>query len=370
MKKGIVQRVALILLMAAALPAAALENRPVRIEWEEVKGARGYILEIKNREGREIYRKKIADSFALVDIAPGDYKIRITALNVFMKPGSNSGWTAFMVKKKARPQEKTEEESLTIGKLGDDKERGEKEKKAALEEERRKEEERLKEAERLKELERQKEADRKKEEERLREAERSKKEEESKKAVRVPRDFSRGMAGLGPLDIGGGASYQFILTGWERYLNSAPGAQIAMSYRLSGIPAVQNIRVLRNFGLAVKFDASIFTGRNKDRARMKITSFSLGAGIFYDFNLGTVQKWAFDLRLACLVGPSFTSLETGGLFPDKKEATSLYYDPRVSFRFLYNGYFFLELGCGFHSVELTGQPLSSIYPFLQTGIRL
>ena len=83
-----------------------------------------------------------------------------------------------------------------------------------------------------------------------------------------------------------------------------------------------------------------------------------------------VKQWVFDLRLAFLVGPSFSHLSIKGMFPKNRKIVKFYYDPRLSFRFVYDGYFFIETGCGFQSVLFSGQPLSTVYPFLRVGIRL
>ncbi len=361
MKNRIVQHAALIILLTTAFPAAAAETWPVRVEWEAVRGARGYIVEIRNREGRELFRKNVAASHTAVNLAPGAYRIRITALNVFMKPGSSSGWSKLTVKKKEQPRDESEGESTTqIGRLGKDQQDVsnedalEKEQALKREEERKKEEE-LKRAEALKR------------EEALKNEEARKREEQARKRAE---GYPRGLAGLGPLDIAFGGSCHFPVTGWKKYLRYTPGGHVMLSYRLSGIGKVKNIPVLSNFGFALQFGVVPFSGKTRDRNRMNLMVFSPGAGIFYDFKLGTVNKWAFDLRLAVLAGPSFSRQEIKGLFPRNRMIIKLYYDPQLSFRFAYDGYFFMEAGCGFQSVLFSGQALSSVYPFLRLGIRL
>ncbi|HNW28878.1 MAG TPA: hypothetical protein PKN50_10410 [Spirochaetota bacterium] len=349
MKNRIVKYAVFIILMAAALQAAAAETRQVRIEWEAVRGAHGYIVEVKNQEGRELLRKTVTTSYAVMDVAPGAYKIRITALNVFLKPGSNSGWADLIVKRKEVLKEEPEGDSLTqIGKLGKDQQ-------DVLKEEALKREEALKKEEEL----RREEA--RKKEEALRQEEQAR-----RRAVGYP----RGMAGLGPLDIAPGGSYHFPVTRWRHYLRFAPEGHLMLSYRLSGIEAVKNIPVLSNFGFAMKLGVIPFRGRSRDDAAMSMLPISLGLGIFYDFKLGTVKQWAFDLRLAFLAGPSFSSLNIKGMFPVNKKTTRIFYDPRLSFRFVYDGYCFIETGCGFQSILFTGQPLSTVYPFIQVGLRL
>lgn len=348
MKNRIMKCAVFIILMATALGAAA-ETRQVRIEWEAVKGAHGYIVEMKDREGRELLRKTVTTSYAAMEVAPGSYKIRITALNVFLKPGSNSGWTDLIVKKKEILKEEPEGDSLTqIGRLGKDQQ-------DVLKEEALKREEALK-----------------KEEEHKRE-EALKKEEALRKEAQARRKaagYPRGMAGLGPLDMALGGSCHFPVTRWGRYLRFAPGGNLMLSYRLSGIEAVKNIPVLSNFGFAMKLGVVSFRGRSRDNAAVSLLPISLGFGVFYDFRLGTVKQWVFELRLAFLAGPSFSNLSIKGMFPVNSKTVRIFYDPRLSFRFVFDGYCFIETGCGFQSVLFTGQPLSTVYPFLQVGLRL
>jgi len=331
MKKSIVQRAALILLLAATVPAAAAETWPVRIEWEPVKGARAYTVEVRNRQGKELYKRNVATGYAVFNLGSGMYRVRITALNVFMKPGSSSGWSTLAVKKREEPRDESEGGSpVQIGRLGRN------------------------------------EGDYRKDESRKKEEALRKEEDTRKREER----YRRGLAGLGPLDIALGGSCHFPVTRWKQYLNPAPGGHISISYRLSGIAAVKNIPILSNFGLALQVGLVPFNGKTRDGNKMNMMIITPGAGIFFDFKLGAVNQWAFDLRLAALAGPSFSRQEIKNLFPKHKKIVKLFCDPQLSFRFMLGGYFFVEPGCGFQSVLFTSQSLSSIYPFLRFGIRL
>jgi hypothetical protein len=349
MRYRIVKCAVFIILMAAALRTADAETRQVRIEWEAVKGSHGYIVEMKSQDGHELFKKTVKTSYLVMEVAPGSYKIRITALNVFLKPGSNSGWSELIVKKKEERGEEPEGDSLTqIGKLGKDQQ-------DILKEEALKREEALR-----------KEEDLKKEEARIREEAIRKEEQARRRAAGYP----RGMAGLGPLDIALGGSCHFPVTRWRRYLQFAPEGHLVLSYRLSGIEAVKNTPVLSNFGLALQFGVIPFTGKTRNGNIMNLMVFTPGFGVFYDFKLGLVNKWAFDLRFAFFVGPSISRQEIKGLFPKNNMITKISYNPQLSFRFAYDGYFFVETGCGFQSVLYSGEALSSVYPFLRLGIRL
>lgn len=379
MKNRILQLATVIILLAAAFPVAAAETRQVRVEWEGVKGARGYIVEIRNREGRELFRRNVRTSYTAADLAPGTYRIRITALNVFMKPGSSSGWSTLTVKIKEQPRKESEGESTNqIGRLSKDEGGVSKEdaleKETALKraeeiqkEEELKKEEALKREEEIKREEELKRAEAQKMEEALKNEEARKKEEQARKKAE---GYPRGLAGLGPLDIAFGGGYHFPVTRWKKYLRNTPGGHVMLSYRLSGIEAVKNIPVISNIGFALQFGVVPFRGETRDNSKLDLMTMPLGAGMFYDFKLGTVNRWAFDLRLAFLVGPSFSHQEIRGLSPRNRMLIKLYYDPEISFRFAYDGYFFIEPGCGFQSVLFSGQALSSVYPFLRMGFRL
>jgi len=320
-----------LLCCAGILKAAGPGDRQVRLDWEAVRGAQGYVVEIKDAEGKLIYTKNATNNFVMVPLVPGNYRIRISALNVFMKPASSSGWTDLIVRKKTETaDELTGESELLNGRPLSEKD--------AREEE----EERAREAARV-------------QEERL----------HARDA-----DSSRGMLGLGPLEIALGASCQFPVGEWERYLDMAPAGHLSIAYGLAGIPAVRSIPVLSSFGFALKFGVMPFNGRSATRARMSLLNMTPTAGIFYDFRFAAAGRWSFHIRPKFLVGPSFTILEVKGLLSRKKRATNFSYDAQVLFRAAFDGKFFMDAGFGYMSVLYSGQALHSICPFVQVGILL
>ncbi|MBN1495454.1 MAG: hypothetical protein JXA07_01710 [Spirochaetes bacterium] len=350
---------------AGILNAAGPGDGQVRLDWDAVRGAQGYVVEIKDAEGKIIFKKNAEKNFVMAPLVPGNYRIRISALNVFMKPASSSGWTDLIVRKKTENADELagESESLTGRQIP--------EKDAPEGEEAREDEDALKKEEALKredEARKRAEEARKREEEEERAREAARKKEERLRARTA--DSSRGMLGLGPLEIALGASCQFPVGEWERYLDMAPAGHVGIAYGLAGIPAVRSIPVLSSFGFALKFGVIPFNGRSAAKAKMSLLNMTPTAGIFYDFRIAAAGRWSFHIRPNFLVGPSFTILDVRGIFPRKKRATNFSYDAQVLFRAAFDGKFFMDAGFGYMSVLYSGQALHSICPFVQVGILL
>jgi hypothetical protein len=187
---------------------------------------------------------------------------------------------------------------------------------------------------------------------------------------KVPADKSRGMLGLGPLEIAPGTGCHFPVSRWGRYLKPAPYGQIYIGYGLSGIPAARAVPVLPSFGIAMKFGAIPFKGHTRITARMSLQNMSLSAGLFYNFPVATVKKWSFNIRPYFLVGPSFSILRIRELYWQTTRAANFSYDAQLLFMASYDAKFFIDAGFGYLSVQYSDQPIHSIYPFVQFGILL
>ncbi len=99
---------ALALVLAASAPGAFAEPAPVRLEWTVVEGARSYLVEIRVAGASAmVYSASVAEPWAAAPLAPGDYEIRVSALNVFGKAVAVGEWTAFSVRATARLEEAT-----------------------------------------------------------------------------------------------------------------------------------------------------------------------------------------------------------------------------------------------------------------------
>jgi hypothetical protein len=373
MKISMIPCMVLFFLCAAIAGEPAPDAGRVRVEWEAVKGAQGYVIEIKNSEGKMIHKKNTAANYLMAPLGPGDYRIKISALNVFMKPDSSTGWIDLVVRKKETGGEL---ESQTGVKEKEKLRENEGLKNKQLEEQKKKEEETAKEEALRKEAEAKKiaeDARKQKEEEDLAREEAAKKEAERKQQERSRKDRAAhypGMLGLGPLEIAPGAGCQFPVARWKRHLNPAPSGHITIAYGLSGIPAVRGVPVLSSFGIALKFGVIPFRGYSGSKAKMSILNMTPTAGIFYNFEIATVRKWSFHIRPSFLVGPSFSILKTREPYSQKTRAANFSYDAMLLFRAACDGKFFIDAGFGYLSVLYKDQPLHSIYPFVQLGICL
>lgn len=78
------------------------------IKWQPVYGAGGYIIEIKNSDGRIIIEKEIISaSFDISKLDSGKYSYRITTLNKLKQRGRSTSWTGFTVEKAVIPEIKS-----------------------------------------------------------------------------------------------------------------------------------------------------------------------------------------------------------------------------------------------------------------------
>ncbi|MBN1241243.1 MAG: hypothetical protein JXA15_00895 [Spirochaetales bacterium] len=104
------RRGALAVLAALALFAlpqeTAAESAGVRLEWTSVDGARSYLVEVRGPGGAGIlFSASTTDAWVEAPLPPGDYEIRVSALNVFGKAVAVGEWTSFAVRATARLEE-------------------------------------------------------------------------------------------------------------------------------------------------------------------------------------------------------------------------------------------------------------------------
>lgn len=340
MKYHVIALLNIFLISSIGFPLPETDPGQVRIEWEAVPGARGYIVEIQNPQRKTIIKKNTPANYLLQKIDPGTYRIKITVLNIFMKPDTSTGWANLTIKKTTPPKDDTlgmsEKDSAMLGK----------EKKISREEEPEKKTDELT-AKKEEQKQKEKEADHEKH-----------------------RDYSRGLLGLGQLDIAAGASCQIPLAPWSRYLKIAPSGHVNMSYGLSGIPKASSIPFISSLGFMVKFSVIPFKGKSRYGSPVSLLTMAPGAGMFYGIRIGAAKQWSFDFRLSVIVGSSFSILTKEGQPRRDYRAIKLYYDSQALFKFSYGGYFFIDTGFGYLSVLYNKQPLYSLYPFIQAGIRL
>jgi hypothetical protein len=64
----------------------------IRIDWKSVKGNLGYKIQILDATSQSIREEIISEESISLEIPPGNYSIRVSALNKFKKPSNWSDW--------------------------------------------------------------------------------------------------------------------------------------------------------------------------------------------------------------------------------------------------------------------------------------
>ncbi len=99
--KSYTKIIAFILILLNSLPSKA-EEQPSKFEsviagftWSPVAGNSGYILQIRNSSQVLIHEIKVPAETLKVELPPGDYTVRLAALNRFKKPAVWTPWNSF-----------------------------------------------------------------------------------------------------------------------------------------------------------------------------------------------------------------------------------------------------------------------------------
>ncbi|MCB1179271.1 MAG: fibronectin type III domain-containing protein [Leptospiraceae bacterium] len=71
--------------------------KSIKLEWSPIKGNKGYKLEVKKEDG-SISSENIKTNFIELNLLPGKYDVRVSALNKFRKPSNWSDWKIITVK--------------------------------------------------------------------------------------------------------------------------------------------------------------------------------------------------------------------------------------------------------------------------------
>lgn len=86
----------------------AVESDDVLLRWEEVAGALGYVLEVKDSKEKIILSKRISTNrYELTELDPGTYRHRVGVVNKFGKVEGYTDWAPFEVVKTMVPLIKT-----------------------------------------------------------------------------------------------------------------------------------------------------------------------------------------------------------------------------------------------------------------------
>jgi hypothetical protein len=103
-------RIPWVLLLGLCLTGSvwAEGEREVKIRWSEVEGSNGYIVRIRNYQGR-IQENQVKNNEFQTELSPGVYYLQVAGKNRFGKPGLFSEWKALEV----RPGEKIQSYDLS-----------------------------------------------------------------------------------------------------------------------------------------------------------------------------------------------------------------------------------------------------------------
>ncbi|HMV41734.1 MAG TPA: fibronectin type III domain-containing protein [Leptospiraceae bacterium] len=81
------------------------------IEWQNVPGAKGYMIQIKDRAANTEREEKLVQNNIELKVPSGYYEYRIASINKFGKPSSWTKWEEFYVEKdKPKPLKKDEKQ--------------------------------------------------------------------------------------------------------------------------------------------------------------------------------------------------------------------------------------------------------------------
>lgn len=88
---------------------STLYSAPERkISWESVPGAWGYLLEIENSAGNKIVNTETrSNSYSVAQFESGEYRFRITTINLLKQKGGSTDWIKFSVEKLYPPKLKS-----------------------------------------------------------------------------------------------------------------------------------------------------------------------------------------------------------------------------------------------------------------------
>lgn len=74
------------------------------LQWMEVDGATGYIVEIVGEKNRTVLTKRVSSNTIRVPLPVGEYSFRVGAVNKFDKVGSWSDWAPLLILESPKPE--------------------------------------------------------------------------------------------------------------------------------------------------------------------------------------------------------------------------------------------------------------------------
>lgn len=97
----------LLIILNSVIFADEKKNFTYYIEWQNVAGAKGYLIQVKDKSNGTEKEEKLTQSNVELKLPAGTYEFRIASVNKFGKPSTWTGWEEFLVEKdKPRPNPK------------------------------------------------------------------------------------------------------------------------------------------------------------------------------------------------------------------------------------------------------------------------
>jgi hypothetical protein len=76
------------------------QGKPLKVGWEAVQYAKGYLVQIRNLEGKTVLERKTDSNELTFFVPPGEYELRVGAVSIFDRVESWSEWKKFRVLKR------------------------------------------------------------------------------------------------------------------------------------------------------------------------------------------------------------------------------------------------------------------------------
>lgn len=81
-------------------PLTAQSKDTIQIEWQKVRGASAYLLEIRDEKGDLVFSEKTKETLLSIELAPGNYTKRLTVFNPYGQIGETTEWAPLLVKER------------------------------------------------------------------------------------------------------------------------------------------------------------------------------------------------------------------------------------------------------------------------------
>lgn len=80
------------LLVATSLGAEQFDSVELKLSWAPVEAANGYIVQVESTDGEFKDEKKLKTNALSLNLAPGDYRLRLASMNKFGKAAAWTSW--------------------------------------------------------------------------------------------------------------------------------------------------------------------------------------------------------------------------------------------------------------------------------------